>query len=61
MAPVLALYPSIAEQFANAVPTREFTWMPRLSWRARTGGRAGWVMLPSAAGSSTRCFRPAFR
>ena len=46
----LALYPSIAEQFATAAPTREFTWMPRLSWRAEQAAGPGWVMLPSAAG-----------
>jgi FADH2 O2-dependent halogenase len=46
----LALYPSIAAQFANAAPTREFTWMPRLSWRTEQAAGPGWVMLPSAAG-----------
>ena len=46
----LALYPSIASQFADAQPTREFTWMPRLSWRAEEAAGPGWVMLPSAAG-----------
>jgi len=46
----LALYPSIASQFAAAQPTREFTWMPRLSWRAEQAAGPGWVMLPSAAG-----------
>ena len=46
----LALYPSIAAQFADAAPTREFTWMPRLSWRAEQAAGPGWVMLPSAAG-----------
>jgi tetracycline 7-halogenase / FADH2 O2-dependent halogenase len=46
----LALYPSIAAQFANAAPTREFTWMPRLSWRAEQAAGPGWIMLPSAAG-----------
>ena len=46
----LALYPSIAEQFAAARPTRDFTWMPHLSWRASQAAGPGWVMLPSAAG-----------
>ena len=46
----LALYPSIAAQFASAMPTRGFTWMPRLSWRAEQAAGPGWVMLPSAAG-----------
>jgi FADH2 O2-dependent halogenase len=45
----LALYPSIAAQFASAQPTREFTWMPRLSWRAERAAGPGWAMLPSAA------------
>ena len=45
----LALYPSIAAQFSRAVPTREFTWMPRLSWRAERAAGDGWAMLPSAA------------
>ena len=46
----LTLYPSIAAQFAAAQPTRQFTWMPRLSWRAEQAAGPGWVMLPSAAG-----------
>ena len=46
----LALYPSIAAQFSRAEPTRQFTWMPRLSWRAEQAAGDGWVMLPSAAG-----------
>jgi FADH2 O2-dependent halogenase len=46
----LALYPSIAAQFSRAEPTREFTWLPRLSWRAEQAAGDGWVMLPSAAG-----------
>jgi FADH2 O2-dependent halogenase len=47
---VLALYPSVAAQFADAVPTREFTWMPRMPWRVAQASGPGWVMLPSAAG-----------
>jgi len=46
----LARYPSIAAQFANARPIREFTWMPRVSYRAATAAGDGWAMLPSAAG-----------
>ena len=46
----LAMYPSVAAQFADAEATREFTWMPRLSWRAAQAAGEGWVMLPSAAG-----------
>src|SRR5688572_17848285 len=45
----LSLYPSIAAQFAIAQPTREFTWMPRLSWRVDRAVGDGWAMLPSAA------------
>jgi FADH2 O2-dependent halogenase len=45
----LARYPSIAAQFAGATPTREFTWMPRVSYRAATAAGDGWSMLPSAA------------
>ena len=45
----LARYPSIASQFAGARPTREFTWMPRVSYRASQAEGDGWAMLPSAA------------
>ena len=58
---LLDRYPSIAAQFAAAVPIREFTWMPRLAWRARQAAGPGWAMLPSAAASSIRCSRPGFR
>jgi tetracycline 7-halogenase / FADH2 O2-dependent halogenase len=47
---LLSRYPSIAAQFAAAKPAREFTWMPRLSWRAERASGSGWAMLPSAAG-----------
>jgi FADH2 O2-dependent halogenase len=46
---LLARYPSIAAQFGDARPIREFTWMPQLSWRAQRAAGPGWVMLPSAA------------
>jgi tetracycline 7-halogenase / FADH2 O2-dependent halogenase len=45
----LAMYPSIAAQFAEARAIREFTWMPRLSYRASAAAGPGWMMLPSAA------------
>jgi tetracycline 7-halogenase / FADH2 O2-dependent halogenase len=45
----LARFPSIASQFADARPIREFAWMPRLAYRAAQAGGEGWVMLPSAA------------
>ena len=46
----LERYPSIATQFADATAIREFTWMPRMAWRAREAAGPGWAMLPSAAG-----------
>jgi len=45
----LAMYPSIRDQFAGARAIREFTWMPRVSYRASAAEGDGWVMLPSAA------------
>jgi FADH2 O2-dependent halogenase len=45
----LARYPSIAAQFADAEPIREFTWMPRVAYRASKAAGDGWAMLPSAA------------
>ena len=45
----LSRYPSIAAQFGDAEPIREFTWMPRLAWRADRAEGPGWAMLPSAA------------
>jgi FADH2 O2-dependent halogenase len=45
----LARYPSIAAQFAGARPIREFTWMPRVAYRAARAAGDGWAMLPSAA------------
>ena len=46
---LLARYPSIAAQFADAHPIRSFTWMPRLAYRAAHAAGARWAMLPSAA------------
>jgi FADH2 O2-dependent halogenase len=45
----LTRYPSIAAQFADATAIREFTWMPRLAYRASSAAGEGWAMLPSAA------------
>jgi FADH2 O2-dependent halogenase len=45
----LARHPSIAAQFADSKPIREFTWMPRVSYRAAQAAGDGWAMLPSAA------------
>ena len=46
---LLARYPSIATQFADARPIRAFTWMPRLAYRAAEAAGERWAMLPSAA------------
>jgi tetracycline 7-halogenase / FADH2 O2-dependent halogenase len=46
---LLARYPSVAAQFADARPTRSFTWMPRLAYRANHAAGERWAMLPSAA------------
>jgi flavin-dependent dehydrogenase len=46
---LLARYPTVAAQFAHAVPIREFTWMPRIAWRASAASGDRWAMLPSAA------------
>ncbi len=46
---LLARYPTIATQFADARPIREFTWMPRLAWRSATAAGDRWALLPSAA------------
>jgi FADH2 O2-dependent halogenase len=45
----MARYPSIAAQFADAQPIREFAWMPRVSYRAAQADGDRWAMLPSAA------------
>jgi FADH2 O2-dependent halogenase len=46
---VLARYPTVAAQFADAKPVRAFTWMPRLAWRASCAAGERWALLPSAA------------
>ncbi len=47
---LLRRYPSIEAQFADAAPTRAFTWLSELSFAAESITGDGWVMLPSAAG-----------
>ena len=47
---LLARYPSVAAQFFEAQPVRQFTWMPRLAWRATCASGERWALLPSAAG-----------
>jgi len=46
---LLARFPSLASQFADARPIREFTWMPSLAYRATVAAGERWAMLPSAA------------
>lgn len=46
---LLARYPTIAAQFADANPIREFTWMPRVAYRTTVASGPGWALLPSAA------------
>ena len=46
---LLARFPTVRVQFADAVPTRRFDWMPRLSYRAGVAAGPRWAMLPSAA------------
>jgi FADH2 O2-dependent halogenase len=46
---LLGRYPTIAAQFADAQPIREFTWMPRVAYRTTVASGAGWALLPSAA------------
>lgn len=45
----LSRFPSIGAQFAEAKAIREFTWMPRLSYRAPSAAGPQWALLPSAA------------
>lgn len=45
----LARFPSIAAQFADARPIREFTWMPHLTYCSQMAAGEGWAMLPSSA------------
>jgi FADH2 O2-dependent halogenase len=46
---LLARFPSVRAQFADARPIRSFTWMPRLAYRAAEVAGERWAMLPSAA------------
>jgi FADH2 O2-dependent halogenase len=46
---LLVCYPTIAAQFADARPTREFTWMPRVAYRSAAAAGDRWALLPSAA------------
>jgi FADH2 O2-dependent halogenase len=46
---LLARYPTVAAQFADAEPVREFVWMPAVPYRTSAAAGPGWAMLPSAA------------
>ena len=45
----LARFPSVGAQFAEAVPTRPFSYASRIAYRASAAVGPGWAMLPSAA------------
>ena len=45
----LARFPSVGAQFAQAAPTRPFTYTPRISYRVSAATGPGWALLPSAA------------
>ena len=47
---LLARLPSVRAQFADAMPSREFTYLPRISFLSGAIAGPDWVMLPSAAG-----------
>ncbi len=42
-------FPTIAQQFREAVPTRPFVYAPNLAYRALTTTGEGWALLPSAS------------
>jgi FADH2 O2-dependent halogenase len=47
---LLEKLPSVKEQFADAVTARDFTYLPRLSFRSAQIAGSHWAQLPSAAG-----------
>lgn len=47
---LMARFPSVGAQFADAKPTREFTWWPKLAFFSGQICGERWVALPSAAG-----------
>lgn len=47
---LLAQFPTIKQHFRSSIPVREFTHMPRLSYRAGQVTGPGWCLLPGAAG-----------
>ncbi len=46
---LLARFPSVGAQFANARPVRPFVHEPRLGFRRARAAGPGWALLPSAA------------
>jgi FADH2 O2-dependent halogenase len=48
---LLALLPSLRQQFASAKPVSPFFHLPRVPFRSARAAGARWAMLPSAAGS----------
>jgi FADH2 O2-dependent halogenase len=47
---LLALLPSVRQQFRDARATRPFVFAPRLAFRCRPAAGDRWALLPSAAG-----------
>jgi FADH2 O2-dependent halogenase len=46
---LLDRFPTVRAQFADAKPTRQFDYLPRLSYRASVAAGPRWALLPSAA------------
>jgi FADH2 O2-dependent halogenase len=46
---ILARYPTIGAQFADAEPIRPFAYAPRLAFRSGEAAGESWALLPSAA------------
>jgi FADH2 O2-dependent halogenase len=47
---MLARYPAVAAQFADACPVTAFAWQRRIAFASERASGDGWVMLPSAVG-----------
>lgn len=57
---LLQRLPSVAEQFAEAIPTRKFIHAPRLAFRSAEIAGERWALLPSAAGFVDPLFSTGF-
>ena len=57
---LLDRFPTVRAQFADARPTRQFDYMPRLSYRAPAAAGPRWALLPSAAGFVDPLFSTGF-